>query len=200
MYSIGNKPIRFHKEQSFAPPSVLKNAALRRVGFTPPPVTSRALMRAGGFTLLELIVVVTIISSLVALSLPRFRTTFNSLKFDDFCQKVVDRMRYLRERAGIEQNVYRLNFDLTNKVIEIQAKLGTSGNEGFETFGGVKGLLGKKILIPENIEIETEDIDMIFYPDGTIDGKNILVSDGQNKTSIIINESMGQIRLQKDEQ
>ncbi|MFC1755481.1 Tfp pilus assembly protein FimT/FimU, partial [Thermoproteota archaeon] len=74
------------------------------------------------FSILELAVVITIIAGLLALSLPRFRGTFNSLQFDSFCQDLSARMRYLNERAGFQQNIYRLSFDISNGVITIGGK------------------------------------------------------------------------------
>ena len=89
------------------------------------------------FSLLELLIVVVIIGSLLAISLPRFRNTFNNLKFDNFCQNLISRMRYLQERASIEQSTYRLNFDLKDETVKITIKQEASGK-----FSNAKGLLG----------------------------------------------------------
>lgn len=148
-----------------------------------------------GFSLLELLVVVAIIGSILALSLPRFRGTFNNLKFDNFCQNLTSRMRYLQERAALEQKSYRLVFDSSNKIISIEAIQEDSNN-----FTAVKGLLGKKITIPERLEVSVEESDVLFYPNGTIDGNNIVISDDQNKATIYITESVGRIELKRNEE
>jgi prepilin-type N-terminal cleavage/methylation domain-containing protein len=145
-----------------------------------------------GFSLIELLVVIAIIGSLVAISLPRFRGTFNNLKFDNFCQNLVSRMRYLQERASVEQGNYRLNFDLNNMAIKIEAK-----EEASSGFIPVSGLLGRKINIPEGIEMGIGSLYIFFYPDGSIEGSDIEISGYQNQAIIDIKESIGRIELQK---
>ena len=177
MWSTGIKITPLQKKNSFTP---LEN-------FNKIKGTSLT-----GFTLIELLVVIVIIGTLLTLSLPRFRNTFNNLKFDNFCQNLISRMRYLQERASVEQKSYCLNFDLNDEVIRVEVKEA-------EEFIDVKGLLGKQIIIPEGIGIEVEETDMFFYPDGSIGGEDIEISDYQNQAIISIRESIGRIELEKNE-
>jgi len=147
------------------------------------------------FTLIELLVIVAIIGSLVVISLPRFRNTFNNLRFDNFCQILVNRMRYLQERASAQQENYCLDFDLDNKLIITKVKESPEGD-----FINIQGLWVKNIIIPEGINIETEQASVFFYPDANIDGKEIKISDSQNTATIYINTNIGKIELVKDEQ
>jgi len=55
----------------------------------------------------------------------------------------------------------------------------------------------KKIL---GLEVAIEDTDVLFYPNGTIDGKDIKISDDQNSATIYITESVGRIELKRDEE
>ena len=145
-----------------------------------------------GFTLIELLVVIVIIGTLFTFSLPRFRNTFNNLRFDNFCQNLISRIRYLQERASVEQRSYRLNFDLNSRIIRV--KVGEA-----EEFIDVEGLLGKQIIIPEGVGIEVEEADMFFYPDGSIGGEDIEISDYQNQATISVRESIGRIELEQNE-
>ena len=104
-------------------------------------------------------------------------------------------MRYLKERASIEQNSYRLNFDLGSNIIRIEVK-----EEASQEFSEAIGLLGRKIIIPDGIEIEIDEFEIFFYPDASIDGFDIGISGYQNKATIYIKESIGRIELQKDEE
>jgi len=148
-----------------------------------------------GFSLFELLVIVVIIGSLLAFSIPRFRSTFNNLEFDNFCQNLTNRMKYLQERASIEQIIYRLNLDLNNKLIRIESKKMDS-----DDFISVSGLLGKKIKVPDGLEIETSGQYVLFYPDGTLDGKDIEIFAFQNKATVYIKQTIGRIILLKNEQ
>ena len=146
------------------------------------------------FTLIELLVVVAIIGSLVIFSLPRFKNTFNNLRFDNFCQNLISRMNYLQERAPVQQEAYCLSFDLESRFIVTKVKQSTQGD-----FVNMQGLLVKNIPIPEGIEVETEQADVFFYPDASIDGQEIKISDAQNQATISINKNIGRIKLVKDE-
>ncbi|MDD5005122.1 MAG: prepilin-type N-terminal cleavage/methylation domain-containing protein [Candidatus Omnitrophica bacterium] len=149
--------------------------------------------RKNSFTLIELLVVVVIIGFFLTLSLPRFKQTFVNLQFDDFCLNLVSRIRYLQERALVEQKTYRLNFDLSNKVAEVRVK-----EEPSSDFTDSKGILAKDIVIPRGIDVNTEEPSIIFYPDGSIAGKDIKISNSQNKATIYIKESIGRAELKND--
>ena len=145
--------------------------------------------------MVELLVVVVVISSLLALSIPRFRNTFNNLRFDNFCQDLAARMRYLNERASFEQNIYRMNFDFVQGKIEIAFK-----ENFYEEFKKGGRRLEKDMIIPDGVKIQIEKPSILFYPDGTIEGKNIYITGFNNKVNLIINNTIGRITLIKDEQ
>ena len=147
-----------------------------------------------GFTLIELLVVIIIISTLALTGLPRFRGTFNNIKFDNFCQDLTSRMIYLKERSSVEGNIYRMFFDLNNKNIEIEVK-----EQEAKEFAESRGILGRKIHIPEGIDIEIQEDNVIFYPDGSISGKDIHILEAQNKATIFIKEAMGSVKLENNE-
>jgi type II secretory pathway pseudopilin PulG len=179
-WSIGSNYPDLNKRTSFAPLENLVNFRKKSLA---------------GLSLLELLVVVVIIGSLVSLSLPRFRSTFNNLRFDSFCQDLANRMRYLRERASLEQEIYRMEVDHENKIIRIEVAEG-----GTQDFKAVRGLLGRSISIPQGYEVTIEEPQIIFFPDATIEGSDIQVRDSQNKGTIFIKQATGIVELVRDEQ
>lgn len=103
-------------------------------------------------------------------------------------------MVYLRERACAEQNTYRLNFELNNRIIKTEAK-----GKDAEEFIAVSGVLGRKISILEGINVEIQDENIFFYPDSTINGKDFEISGFQNKATIFIKETIGAVKLEKND-
>lgn len=142
------------------------------------------------FTLLELLVVIIIISSLLAVSVPRFRGTFANVRFDNFCQDLLSRMRYLQERSRLEQQAYRIVFDSASQFIAVQVMPKSKSD-----FSSVPGLLGKNIPIPQGMSVTTEKPTIIFNPDGTIMGKDIYIEDDYKKVFIRIINELGRLKL-----
>lgn len=146
-----------------------------------------------GFTLVEVLVVVVIVGVVLALGLPRFRGTFDNLRFENFCQDILSRMQYLTERASVERAVYRLTFDLAARRAEIAYKT----NPEEDTFMQARGRLGKSIPIPAGVTIETNPLRIFFFPDGSIAGADIRVSDPLRSATIKINNSLGRLSLEE---
>lgn len=149
-----------------------------------------------GFSLLEVLVVVAIVGAIFALGIPRFRGTFDSLRFQNFCQDLLARMRYLNERASVEQVIYRLTFDFSSARAEITFKADPEEN----IFEEVRGRLGKAMPIPAGIAIETSPQGIFFFPDGSIAGADIHLRDSHRSATIKINNSLGRLSLEENEE
>lgn len=163
-------------------------------------------LRNIAFSLIELLFVIVIISSLLAISLPRFRNTLNQLIFDNFCNTLVNRINYLQEKSSLEQRIYRLKIDLDNRVIKTEFQ-----KELQQDFIPWKGLLARKFSIPNGIEVRVGSIGrqvsygvnepcIYLQPDSTIYGEDIEISGLGNKLFILINESTGRIKIRKDKE
>lgn len=143
---------------------------------------------------MEALIVVTIIGALLAVSLPRFRGTFDNLRFQNFYQDLLSRMSYLKERASVEQHVYRLTFDVESHRVLVSSKADVAE----ETFGSVSGRFGKAMPIPDGVEIDTDSLEIFFFPDGSIAGNDIILRDSHNSVTLKINKSLGRFSLQTD--
>lgn len=146
------------------------------------------------FTLIEALIVIVIISILVGVSLPRFRGTFEGLRFQNFCQDLASRMRYLGERASVEQVFYRIVIDSENHLIEISFK----ANPLKGSFASCEGRLCRGIPIPGGVELETETSRILFLPDGSIVGDDITVRDARSSVTIEINNALGTVTLKEN--
>ena len=68
--------------------------------------------RQDAFTLIELLVVLTILSVLMFIITPRFAAIVNPERSKNFLLGLQSSLRYLNEKAILEQQVYLFNFDL----------------------------------------------------------------------------------------
>jgi len=132
-----------------------------------------------GFTLIELLVVVLIISITLGLSMPLFRKTFYSIQLSLCAEDMVSYMRYVRERAVVENTLMRFTLDAKGKEYWLSRKDSESGE-----FIRVKGKYGGYVL-SDDVEIESQDSIVDFYPDGTVSSAEIIMSNPNKKRLVI---------------
>ncbi len=108
-----------------------------------------------GFSLLELLFVIIIIGILAGVSYPALRRTFVSLQLDDSCRQLQTFMNYLDGRAVAEGTSVYLHIDPEGKAYWAKFKDSSIRIRSYN--------------IPSSITIETDQSQIIFYPDGSID-------------------------------
>ena len=165
-----------------------RRALLFLTGFTP----LEAVERLGrnkrlltGFTLIELLVVVLIISITLGLSMPLFRKTFYGIQLSLCAEDMVGYMRYVRERAVVENTLMRFTLDTKGKEYWLSRKDSESGE-----FIRVKGKYGSYVF-SDDVEIESQDSIIDFYPDGTASSAEITISN-PNKKKLVISVKQNQ--------
>ena len=146
-----------------------------------------------GFTLLELVVSVTIIASLIAISTPRFRNTLDNLMFENFCRGLASRMEFLKERASVANAIYRMDFDSANHLFSIKVKKSDD-----EDFMQIRDILYRDIIAPKGVRINVSSPAIIFYPDGSIEAEAIEIVSQARLAVISINNSTGKITLDEN--
>jgi type II secretion system protein H len=118
-------------------------------------------------TLLELILVMIILSTVLAIAAPSLRGFFASRRLDDAAVQILALTQLARSQAISEGVVYRLNFDTRDRTYWLTAQQAGA----FETLDNEMGQVYK---LPQDIELELEDIDqkdrdvfLAFTPNGT---------------------------------
>lgn len=138
-----------------------------------------------GFTLIELLVVVLIISITLGLSMPLFRKTFYGIQLSLCAEDMVSFMRYVRERAVVENTQIRFTLDAKEKKYWLSKKDAESGE-----FIRMKGKYGS-YAIADDVEIESRDTIIDFYPDGSTSSAKIIMRD-PNKKELVISVKQNQ--------
>ncbi len=119
-----------------------------------------------GFTFIELLIVATIIAILVAMSVPRFRSSYENLRLRSFVSRFERLAQSAHELSMVQGCVYKIS------VLERP-----DGNQAFGLFLQsddltkpylpLRGGAGKLQILPQGYQIQTDENEIYFYPDGS---------------------------------
>jgi type II secretion system protein H len=142
-------------------------------------VTARKRHQSGnkGFTLLELILVMVILSTVLAMAAPSLRGFFGSRKTHDEAARLLALTQFARSQAISEGIIYRLNFDTTERTYWL-----TSQRAG--VFEELETEFGYVFTFPNDITVELEEVEkdddemfLAFTPQGTVTAGTIRLID-----------------------
>ncbi len=150
------------------------------------PKTIFVTSKIKGLTFIEVLFVIIIVGILIAVALPNSRKAFNSLQLNSTCGQLQSFMNYLREQAIIEGKVVYLNIDSDKKEYWAQIK---DAQARLKTYP-----------LPQEIEIETEQQQILFYPDGHIDNVTLKLTNRNKQSVVLTTKGMyGKVKLQTQE-
>ena len=137
----------------------------------------RPLSSGRGMTLLELILVMLILSTVLAMAAPSLRGFFASRRIDDAAVQILALTQFARSQAITEGIVYRLNVDTHDRVYWLTAqKAGV--------FEKLETEFGQVYTLPKDVELDLEDFDqkdkdvfLTFSPHGTVTAGLIRLTD-----------------------
>ena len=153
-----------------------------------------------GFTLLELILVMVILSSVLAMAAPSLSGFFGSRQTHDTAAQILALTQLARSQAISEGIVYRLNFDTTERTYWLTAQ-----QAGI--FEKLKTGLGQIFTLPKDMVMELEDIEqddmerfLAFTPQGTVTAGTVRLIDRRGMalevTCPTVTESFSIVELQ----
>ncbi len=129
-----------------------------------PPTAHFASTR--GFTLLELIVVMVILSTVLAMAGPKLRGFFGSRQLPDTAGQILALTQLAKSRAISDGIVYRLNFNTTRRIYWLTAWKKGSFQDIKSDFGRTYTLPKDMVLELDNLEQEGTDVFVEFKPEG----------------------------------
>ncbi len=124
------------------------------------------------FTLVELLSVVIILSVIVGLAVPNYSRTYQAMRLKSVADRLAYIMRSAQSRSMLKNKNLRLEFHSDFLEYWLTEENNSEGENRFSKF---PGQLGKIIKIPSPYHMETDQLPINFYPDGTIEGRYVYV-------------------------
>jgi prepilin-type N-terminal cleavage/methylation domain-containing protein len=152
-----------------------------------------------GFTLIELIVVITLISLMLFFAIPRFQVDVLSDNTNKVSRWIMVKVHSLKEKAVREQKLYVLHISLdsnrlwvTSEIMSQEELQATEAN-GYELSDDINLL---DVEYPDEEKISVGRADIYFYKKGYSDKAIIHISNDDNeRRSFLIEPFLSRVRL-----
>ena len=152
-----------------------------------------------GFTLIELIVVITLISLMLFFAIPRFQVDVLSDNTNKVSRWIMLKVHSLKEKAVREQKLYVLHISLdsnrlwvTSEIMSQEELQATEAN-GYELSNDINLL---DVEYPDEEKISVGRADIYFYKKGYSDKAIIHISNDDNeRRSFLIEPFLSRVRL-----
>jgi prepilin-type N-terminal cleavage/methylation domain-containing protein len=161
------------------------------------------------FTLVEILLVVTILGIVLALAAPNFSKEYSRFQLNKTADDLLMCSRWAQAMAIGQERIYALSFSEDRRSYGLVRATITEETDDQNNFEPVKGALGRMHQLPDAIRLvmtqpygskETGNIDRIeFYPDGTIDPATIQLNSPEHKTVLSSTEVRGMMTKVNDD-
>lgn len=130
-----------------------------------------------GFTFLELILVMLILSTVLAMAAPSLRGFFGSRKTHDTAAQILALTLFARSQAISEGIIYRLNFDTRECTYWLTAQQSGAFEQLGTEFGQIFTLPNDIVVELKGVEEEDDEMFLAFTPQGTVTAGTIRLID-----------------------
>jgi prepilin-type N-terminal cleavage/methylation domain-containing protein len=158
--------------------------------------------RDEGFTLLELILVMVILSTVLAMAAPSLRGFFASRQTHDTAAQILALTQLARSQAISEGIVYRLNFDTRQRTYWLTAQQAGAFEKPQTGFGQIFTLPKDMVMELEGIEEEDTEMFLVFTPQGTVTAGTVRLIDRRGRalevTCPTVTESFSIVELEQN--
>jgi prepilin-type N-terminal cleavage/methylation domain-containing protein len=152
-----------------------------------------------GFTLIELIVVISLISIMLYFAIPRFKSSVLSDSTKDVSRWILLKIPYLKEKAAREQKTYALHVSFDSNKLWITDEAMTEEALQSEEKNGYKlpeAISLMDVEYPDQEKISAGKAVIYFYEKGYSDKAIVhLENDDNEKFSFLIEPFLLQVRL-----
>lgn len=167
--------------------------------FTSIQVPPARLKRAGGFTLLELIVVVTLLGLITAAVVPLYGRSMSAVQARSLRNDMVSLIGFVQSKAVSESVEYRIYFDEKRQVYWVMRFDGFD-EDNEKTFAAVEAEFGRETALPRNYVFDRidahEDRQMhapyiACFPNGSCDRATIKLKNVRERNRSVSLETLG---------
>jgi len=137
-----------------------------------PPEDLRRLASQKAFSLLELLIVMTLIGLITAVAAPNFGHSLSPLQARSSTNKIASILRYARSQAVTRQQVCRVMFDIPERRVTLLAKSATGATN--ETYRLPEGISMQPV--GPGVAPEAESFSIDFYPGGNSSGGQLTLT------------------------
>ena len=155
--------------------------------------------RNKGFTLIELIVVISLISLMLFFAIPRFQVDVLSDNTNKVSRWIMLKVHALKEKAVHEQKLYVLHLSLDSNQLWVtsdimsEEELQTAALNGYELPENIKLL---DVEYPDEEKISVGRADIYFYKKGYSDKAIIHITNNDNELlSLVVEPFLSRVRL-----
>ncbi|MEI8176265.1 MAG: prepilin-type N-terminal cleavage/methylation domain-containing protein [Candidatus Omnitrophota bacterium] len=150
------------------------------------------------FTLIELLIVTSIILVLVAFSTPLFTQTFAGLELKESASNIGRLITLAQQAAVIEGRVYKVSFDFEAHTYRI---LGAPGQGMPGTgYSRMVGRFGELMHVPGAITITGTAREFLIYPDGHTDQMLVRLTTGDGRAMAVATSGiLGSVSVTEEE-
>ena len=138
--------------------------------------------QARGFTLIELVLVMVLLATILAIGMPAMSGFWTRSRSRDAATQLLAMTQYARARAAADVRPFRLNFNLQNNSYWV-----TAGDPATNEYSEIASEMGRPIMLPEGMRLELlrqsagraqqgESV-IDFYPNGRADVATLRLTD-----------------------
>ncbi len=144
-------------------------------------------MKKNGFTLLEIIIVMTLIILVLGLSMVHFAGFLPAAKLDATGREMAALIRHARSLARMKMETKRIMIDLDNRSYGLEAEVARTFPEQVRV----------TLIDPAAGELEHGKFTLVFYPVGGMEGNTIILSGGKKRLRIDMDPITGAVLIKE---
>jgi prepilin-type N-terminal cleavage/methylation domain-containing protein len=159
----------------------------------------RGLASAAGFTLIELIVVISVMLITLTIALPSFVQWTESLRYREVSRDIASKLRSGRQMAVSNNLEYRLEFDIDGRQYRlVQGNLSSGSTDWTEVVKPWKSLDPSVAWATGGSCGGTADMNIEFNPNGTASSGTTCIQDrsGVEQYRVEVTASSGRVRIE----